>query len=480
MAEKTFYSLSKITGRINEILQPAIGKTFWVKAEISSGRERGGSFYCDLVETDPQGKIIAKMSSTIWSRDLKGIRDLFKAKGLELKLDDGTVVGFECSIQYSPQFGLSLKVCGADPVFAIGEMELKKREIIERLKKEGLFEINKKRIVPILPQKIGVITSKGSAAYNDFVKTLSTSPFGFKIYLADAMMQGADTERSVLFALESILKLNVELVIIIRGGGSKTDLYYLDSEAIARKIANYKIPVWVGIGHEIDTSVLDYVANKNFKTPTAVAEEIIARFVEIERHLAEATARFKSTWAFRIESGKRYIEESRIGVKQGTRKYIDVTISILREKAQNLSLIVKERMSYEKLKIVKFRSSLRALPQSILKNLYERNLFKRQNLKALSKAFLGEKNIHFKEMNKRFHLSRFLNIISIQRKNLQSKASILKAADPQTSLKRGFSLVYKEDGTMVKSVSQAKAGERLITLVSDGKIQSIVNLSEEN
>jgi|GEM_PF-2721936 len=125
MPEKTFFSLSSITKRIQDILEPHIGKLFWVKAEISSGRERGGVFYCDLVETDKNGGIIANMKCSIWNRDLANIREEFKACDLDLKLDDGTAVGFQCSLQYHPKYGLSLKVVGADPVFALGELELK-------------------------------------------------------------------------------------------------------------------------------------------------------------------------------------------------------------------------------------------------------------------------------------------------------------------------------------------------------------------
>src|ERR1017187_1658527 len=188
--EKRFFPLSSITTRISELLQPAITKRFWVKAEVMSGRERGGAFYCDLIETGANGKIAAKISCTIWSQELSSIRNLFKSKGMDLILTDGTVVGFQCSLQYSPQYGISLRVIDADPSIAMGEMELKKREIIERLQQEGLFLPNKELFLPLLPQRIGLISSNGSAAYNDFIQTLTTSGFGFKIFLADAMMQG--------------------------------------------------------------------------------------------------------------------------------------------------------------------------------------------------------------------------------------------------------------------------------------------------
>jgi len=212
MNQPRFFKLSDITGRIQKILQPHMGRLYWGKAEISSGRERGVSFYCDLVETDEHGKIIAQMRCTVWSRDLARIRKRFRDHDLNLILDDGTSVGFQCSLQYSPQYSLSLKVTGADPAFALGELELKKKELLNRLKKDGLLKPNKNIFVPSLPMKIGLITSKDSAACNDFIKTLKTSPFGFKIYLADAIVQGMQAENSVLNALVLIGILCFKLV----------------------------------------------------------------------------------------------------------------------------------------------------------------------------------------------------------------------------------------------------------------------------
>lgn len=109
------------------------------------------------------------MRCTIWSRDLYSIKRQFKEHDLDLTLDDGTSVGFQCSLQYHPQYGLSLKAVGADPAFALGELELKKKEILDRLTKEGLLDPNKRLRVPMLPQRIGLITSKGSAACKDIL-----------------------------------------------------------------------------------------------------------------------------------------------------------------------------------------------------------------------------------------------------------------------------------------------------------------------
>ena len=502
MIERTFHNLSAVTKRIQYYLQPSIGKLFWVKAEISSGRERGGSFYCDLVETDINGKILAKLNCTIWSRDLLKIKKCFQDQNIDLKLDDGTLVGFECSVQYSPQYGLSLKVENADPAFALGELELKKREILNRLLEEGLFEKNKQLFVPMLPRTIGLITSKGSAAYNDFIKTLQNSKYGFKIILADANMQGNQTQDLILRALEVLENLNVELVIIIRGGGSKTDLYALDNEKLARRIADCKLPVWTGIGHEIDTSVLDYVSNKFFKTPTAVSEELIARFVEMDRHLTEAKNRLKSTWRYRFEKDKTWIHEAKAGIIEGTRKLVDTSKIRLKSFANQLSAKVNDRLTIERTKVSVSKNMLTSLPDNTLKRKKDclNNQQARfhidkfhQQINHEKKNVISKKDQLIRIFNTgvnnfkrdigyfkyRFNKDKILGRIKNERVNISTKKSTLKAYDPKTSLKRGFSLVYNKAGKLLKSVSEISQNEIITTQLNDGKLTSIIETIEE-
>ena len=566
MNQRTFFNLSAITGRIQEILQPYIGKQFWVRAEISSGRERGGSFYCELVETNDSGEIIAQMKCTIWSRDLTSIRKKFKDCDLDLILDNGTVVGLQCSIQYSPRYGLSLKATDADPTFALGELELKKKEILERLKKEGLLEPNKKLFVTTLPLNIGLITSHNSAAANDFIKTLRQSKFGFRIYLTDAIVQGNQAEDSVINALNALEKLDLELVVIVRGGGSKTELFSLDNETIARKIAAYKYPVWTGIGHEIDISILDHVANRFFKTPTAVAEELVARFVEMKRHLDEAEHRFRSSWTYRLDIEKKYVENSKTGLTRGARKFIESKNVNLKERANLLSSRVFDRLTREKSQLAVWSKTLTTAPISMIRSNKERlkgrtknyisscsrrvveiNRYLKDgvvrlkstwsyrllieqkyamnarkgiqqgtrklvdstsaNLKSMasllsSKVFdrlsveksrlnvaqqsirsgaLNEIKIQNRDLSgriNRFQIDRILQVIDQERNQLQSKMAAIRAADPVTSLKRGFSLVYKANDQLVKSIDAVSTGESLKTRVQDGLIISTVEETE--
>ena len=524
LPERRFFSLSAVTRRINELLQPAIGKQFWIKAEVSSGRERGGAFYCDLVETDANGKITAKLACTLWQSELLRIRALFKARDMDLVLENGTIVGFLCSLQYSPQYGLSLRVVDADPAFALGEMELRKREIIERLQREGLFARNKERPVPLLPLRLGFITSAGSAAYNDFIQTLSASGFGFKIWVADAMVQGDQTERSVLKALDRLGRLDVELIVIARGGGSKTDLSFLDNEAIARKIAESKFPVWTGIGHEIDTSVLDYVANRSFKTPTAVAEELVARFVQMRRQLDESANTLKTVWAYQLKTEQEYLDRSTVGIQQGSRKLLDVTASTLRERAQSLRLRVSGRITNEQLRRKGREERLRAVPMTLLKGSRESLLVRRQNMASRARFVLSHAATTFAALKQRFDRDRFLRRVQVasdnnlktqqnlknrfvgvlklkqaqhqglvdrfrvekirqrltaESRSLSERMAILRASDPQRVLERGFALVYRQDGRLLRSVHDVSEKDRVRTHLADGAVISEVISKEE-
>lgn len=476
--ERRFFPLTDITKRISELLQPAITKQFWVKAEVTSGRERGGSFYCDLIETAPNGKIAAKLSCTVWAQELASIRRTFKARGMDLVLDDGTIVGFLCSLQYTPQYGISLRVIDADPAVAMGEMELKKREIIERLQKEGLFAPNKECFVSLLPLKIGLITSAGSAAYNDFIKTLVASGYGFQVYLADAMMQGNQTEQSVLRAIEALCRSKVELIVIARGGGSKTDLFFLDNEAIARNIAACPIPVWTGIGHEIDKSVLDFVSNQAFKTPTAAAEDLIARFVQMRRQLDESAACLKSVWAYRLKADQEYIDRAATGIRQGSRKLLDLVNGELRDRAQNLRHRVQGRISTEQVRIETRRGLLRSRPIVVTRKCMEKLGCIRQFLESAARFALKSEYVRQKNLRERFKREKILQRVTFEHKSLEEKMATIRASDPQNALKRGFSLVYQEDGSLVRSVNNVHQHSKLHTHLADGIIISEVMSKE--
>jgi exodeoxyribonuclease VII large subunit len=457
---RTFFSLSAVTRRIEELLAPALARSFWLKAEISSGRERRGAFYCDLVETDEAGEVAAQMRCTIWAEDLARIRAAFQREGLELQLDDGRVVGIHCRVQYHPRYGLSLVGLDMDPSVALGELELRRRRILAALERDGLLERNAALPVPLLPNRIALITSRSSAAYRDFTQTLLASPFGFRIYLADSVMQGPATEMSVLEALDVCERLPVDLIALVRGGGSKTDLAWLDSEPIARRIAACRIPVWTGIGHETDSSILDAVAGRTCKTPTAVAECIVARFAEVSAEVARAARRLRSTWNLRCSHERRHLAQARVGLRQGTRKLIQMRRSELRRAASHARAAVAGRLGRERTQLERSRESL---------------------LRA-SRGALREAARRLGALRARLAPARVLARIEQERRALRAREQALRAADPRTALARGFSLTFA-GGELVRSVDDLAPGQSTLTRLADGffegRVEKIVEESDE-
>lgn len=447
-----YFTLSAVTRRIGELLEPALSKTFWVKAEVSSAAERGGALYCDLVESDAAGKVRAQMRCTIWPRELAAMRARFHAAGLGLELREGSVVGVECRVQFHPRYGLSLSGLDMDPALALGEIELRRRRILESLTRDGLLERNASLPVPLLPNRIALVTSAASAACADFVETVMGSGFGFRIYLADTAVQGEEAEAGILASLDAAARLRVDLVVLVRGGGTRTDLGWLDNEVVARAIAALPIPVWTGIGHEVDRSVLDEVASRAFKTPTGVADELLARFSRVEGVVSSARRQLRSLWQLRREHEGHFLAHAHTGLRQGSRKLLELSTARLRGAASELRSRVRVRLGSGRAQLAALRARL------------ESGALGRLSRAALQRTALRG----------RFQPRVALRRLEAERAALSQRERMLRASDPEQALARGFSLVYSAAGDLVRSVDDVRAGESTLTRLSDGQLESVV------
>lgn len=469
------FPLSAITRRIQEILAPVAMKIFWVRAEITSGREKGGSFYCDLTEVDDSGRVIARMRCTIWNRDLKRIREKFKEQNVELQLDDGTSSIFCCQLQYSPQYGISLKVVDADPSFAIGELEKRKQEILEGLQRDGLLEFNRLLDVPAIPRHIGLITSAGSAAFADFKQTLSLSSYTISITLADTVVQGAGTEQGLLKALDRLAEIDCDLVAIIRGGGSKTDLSYLDNDAIARRIAHYPHPVWTGIGHEIDISVLDHVAHQSFKTPTAVGEELVARYVQADRYLSEAVDRLKTVWTFRLQGDTEWLERAVTGLQNGVRKMLDIARSELREAALAPWAKVSDRLSREQVILSENALRMKQTSRTCIEEQRTRLQRKAEHLEIGNIQIIDQAQHQLSLVSQSLNQGRILRRLHNEQDQLNTKLATLQAHDPKRIVQRGFALIKDADHNYILKTAELQQGQQVQVTMSDGQLTTTID-----
>ncbi len=276
----SLYELNQI---IKSVIDAALPQTFLVTAEIAS-LDIKNHCWLTLVDKDKE-TIRAEMRAVIWADRYKTLSVEFKdTTGVELA--KGIKILFEALVDFHERYGLKLNIINIDPSYTIGELAVKRREILERLAKEGLKDKNKSLPFPIVPQKVGIISSPTAAGYEDLMSHLIHNPFGYKFYckLYEAVMQGDRAEASVVKALKQCIKdaPYLDVVVIVRGGGGQADLHCFDSYEIARAIASLPLPLISGIGHERDITVVDEVSHTRVKTPTAAADLIITRVKDFE------------------------------------------------------------------------------------------------------------------------------------------------------------------------------------------------------
>lgn len=278
---KQSYSLSELSYLIGDSLAQTMPRTYWVRAEIASMNERGGHCYFELVEKkDVNGLLTAKMRAVCW-QNLYVMLSSFFSMETGKNLQTGMQILAEVEVSFHAVYGLSLNIVGIDPAYTIGRLHKQREETIERLKKEGVFEMQQLLSLPTLIRSIAVVSSPEAAGYGDFCNQLTANAYGFtyKTTLFPAIMQGERAALSLITALEQVYERQAEfdVVVIIRGGGATTDLTCFDDYLLASTCAQLPLPVLTGIGHHKDTSVVDLVAFQALKTPTAVAEFILSR-----------------------------------------------------------------------------------------------------------------------------------------------------------------------------------------------------------
>lgn len=329
-------SLLELNRQISEVVNAAFDSFIWVTAEISEIRiASNGHCYLELVEKSKKtSTIVARQRATIWNQRWWLMKETFEVTtGQTLKAGIKILVCVQ--VQMHEAYGMSLNIVDIDPSFTLGEMALRRQEIINRLTEEGMIDMNKELEMPITPQRIAVISAKNAAGFGDFCHQLENNEYGAKFYihLFPATMQGEKTESSIIEALNNIYN-NVELfdvVVIIRGGGGVADLASFDSYDLAVNIANFPIPVIVGIGHERDNTILDIVAHTSVKTPTAAAALLIDFLGEQISHIEQLKEEMVEAVSWRMETNKNLLTRYLSAIK--------TTQLSLREQLNHINLL---------------------------------------------------------------------------------------------------------------------------------------------
>ncbi|MFZ2287103.1 MAG: exodeoxyribonuclease VII large subunit [Bacteroidales bacterium] len=285
-------SLAELQELIRDSIYENLPGSYWVTAEIAEMKIQGaGHCYLELTDTDkPGGRVIARVRATIWASKFSSLNTFFTAStGIPLR--QGISIMCKATVEYHELYGLSLNITDLDPAYTAGDMALKREAIIRRLTAEGVMGMNRELILPPYPRYIAIVSSSTAAGYQDFINHLTGNSYGyvFKPELYETVLQGELTESSVIEALNMIAGAaqRFDAVVIIRGGGSATDLSWFDNYNIAYHVTQFPLPVLTGIGHEKDLSVTDMVAWKSLKTPTAVADFLVEQTLECENRIID-------------------------------------------------------------------------------------------------------------------------------------------------------------------------------------------------
>ncbi|MGC2063471.1 MAG: exodeoxyribonuclease VII large subunit [Thermodesulfovibrionales bacterium] len=425
------YSLSELNAAVRETLELTFPDAVWVIAEIAEARSNPkGHCYLELVEKR-DNTIIAQIKANAWSYTYRSIAPRFeKATGERLRA--GMQVLLSVNVTFHEVYGLSLNIRDIDPTYSLGEMARRKRETIERLKKEGLTDLNKSLPLPLVPQRIAVISSSTAAGYGDFINHLATNPNGYRIYhaLFQAILQGQEAEASILASLAGIRKkiAGFDAVVIIRGGGSQLDLSCFDSYSLAAEVARFPIPVITGIGHERDDTVIDIVAHTKMKTPTAVAEFLLSGMRDFED---------------RVVSAQRRLTELARGMLRDEGHRLKIM-------AQHITYLLTKRFHAEHKRLNTVTHGLKQETGTVI------NM--NRNRLSLNMTRLG---------------SGLRGSLQTQQSRLKHLEQAVRHLDPVNVLRRGYSITYHRNRA-AKDTEDINKGDVITTRLYNGSIKSTV------
>jgi len=271
----TNYTVTELMTATADAIKDRLGGAVWVDGEISGPRESRGHFYFDLVDRDDKGAVVAKVPVALWSRTRTRVDQKLREAGT-VRLEEGVKVRIRGPLELWLAGGrLQLSMQDIDPAFTLEALESERERVLAVLRAENLIDRNRTLPLSAMPLHIALITADESAAQADFMHSLVESGLPWQVAFIDSKVQGAGAERTIAAALHTAQRMNVDVIALVRGGGSRLDLAVFDHELVARTIATSSRPVFTGIGHEIDTSVSDVVAHTANKTPTACAEALI-------------------------------------------------------------------------------------------------------------------------------------------------------------------------------------------------------------
>jgi exodeoxyribonuclease VII large subunit len=443
------YSVSQLCGEVRDFLGEAFSAV-WVVGEAQRVRpSQRGHLYFELVEKGERDEIVGKLEGVIWKGDLLRVRRVLGASGQQLR--DGMQVRVRGSLDfYAPAGRIQICVRDVDPAFTLGLLEQRRRETLAALAAAGMMDRNRALPMPDLPLDIALITSYGSAAYHDFLSGLQESGYGFRVIFVHASVQGKEAEREVVSALASLRGLPIDLAVLIRGGGSRSDLAVFDSRAIAEAIAVAPFPVLTGLGHEIDRSIADMVAHSSFKTPTKVAELLVEQVARREMAVDELRRRLVREALEPLRAGREALGRAERGVS-----------------------LARMRLAAAGERIEEHARALARLGRSGLRQAERRQRELRVRLAELAPRFVESGERERVRVGERIAGSA-RGRLREARATIQGMERLCTQLSPERTLERGFSLTRDSGGILLRDPSQVAAGELVTTRLAGGTLTSRV------
>ncbi len=452
--DKTVFTLLEVAHSIQRTLNERYHTSFWVKAEMNKLNHYSHSGHCypELLEKKEE-KIVAQIRATLWKDDYLRINENF-LKTLKEPLKNGINILFHARIFFDPVYGLSLRILDIDPSWSLGELEREKQASLKKLREEEIFFQNKSLKLPLLPQRIAVISVETSKGYADFQKVIDQNPWKYKFFylLFPSLLQGDKVAEAIIHQLHRIdkVKHHFDVVAIIRGGGGDIGLSGYNRYELAKSIACFPLPVITGIGHVTNETVSEMVAFKNCITPTELADFLIQQFHNFSIPVNESRKTL-------IHSVNQQISD--------TKKETAHTISLFLKHTKNLvSTTRRELLSHAKR--VKTHSGF------YIRNARGEVIRVSDSLKKNSTLWLATSSAA--TSNQKLKLKKETTVFFQQLGHeIDTREKQVSMLDPKNVLARGFSITLFQDKA-IRSHKFVQPGDQIKTITFDGSLESTV------
>jgi exodeoxyribonuclease VII large subunit len=447
------YSVGELSDAIGNVVRASFRDEVWVRGEIHDlSRPASGHVYLTLVEPRDDGSK-ASLSVMLSAANKVSVNRALTRSGGAVRMVDGTEVRIRGRLDwYGPRGQLQLRMTAIDPAYTLGQLELSRAELLARLDAEGLVGRNRALAMPLVPLRVGLVTSRGSAAEADFLDELTRSGISFTVLAVDVRVQGQGAPRAIARGIASAAARACHVIALVRGGGARTDLACFDDELVARAIAVCPVPVLTGIGHETDRSVADDLAHTAEKTPTACAQLLAA-------HVRTYAARMEQLWSVVVRLAGRDLAAA------------DATV---RASAGRAARSVRATLGGATTRLDGHAARARRAGLAATVRSEQRLGHDLGRLTGAARVQVRDATASVTSAERRLS-ARAPRVVVEAERALDAVEARVRALDPERALARGWSITSTADGRVVRSPADVAAGDTLVTRLAGGEVRSTVD-----